>query len=333
MSAILPGLLHLLAETAIPFVLGLLLGSALETFLPRRWTERWLAAGPRSLVVATLAGALLPGCALSTVPVARSLRARGAPAGTVAAFLLIAPLISPHTIALTALLVGGGFAVARVVLPIAFTLLFGTIANACLGDRVASPPPEDGAGPRACTCGDHGEDAGHRGCDHGGGTGEAEAHCGCGSSGGCGKPDGAGPLARLLRAVLGNLRALAPLYVGSIALVAVLTAFIRPAQIATYGAGPLAYVVALCGGIPLYVCDGGEVPLTRSLLALGLGAGPAFTFMLASVGTCLPTITLSLGIIGRRLTFAYVAGVLLLALLGGLLVAVWPLLQPVLPAT
>ena len=132
MHAILQSFLHLLADTAVPFVLGLLLGTALEAFLPRRWTERWLASGPNSLVIATLAGALLPGCAMSTVPVARSLRARGAPLGTVAAFLLIAPLISPHTIALTAALVGGGFAVARVVLPIAFTLVFGAVANALM---------------------------------------------------------------------------------------------------------------------------------------------------------------------------------------------------------
>lgn len=311
MHAILQSFLHLLADTAVPFVLGLLLGTALEAFLPRRWTERWLASGPNSLVIATLAGALLPGCAMSTVPVARSLRARGAPLGTVAAFLLIAPLISPHTIALTAALVGGGFAVARVVLPIAFTLVFGAVANALM-TRPAPGAATEPATPNDC------------------GGGKCACSAGAEASGESARI--AGPLGRFLRQGFANLRALAPLYVVSIAVVALLTAFVPPAQIAHYGSGPLAYGAALVAGIPLYVCDGGEVPLTRSLLALGLGAGPAFTFMLASVGTCLPTIALAFAIIGRRLTFAYVAGVLVLSLLGGLLVAAGPLLQPALGA-
>ncbi|HLP06563.1 MAG TPA: permease [Opitutaceae bacterium] len=320
MQTLLASFLHLLSDTVVPFVLGLLLGSALEAFLPRRWAERWLASGTGSLAIATLAGALLPGCAMSTVPVARSLRARGAPLGTVAAFLLIAPLISPHTVALTAAMVGGGFAAARVILPIAFTLAFGAVANALSEHAVAKIPSETRAGDASCcggtTC-SGGGDAADETCDD-------DGACGCANAG---APE-QNAFGRFLRQTIANLRALAPLYVGSIAVVAVLTAFVPPARIAEYGDGVLAYGAALLGGIPLYVCDGGEVPLTRSLLELGLGPGPAFTFMLASVGTCLPTIAMSLGIIGRRLTFAYVAGVLVLALLSGLLVAGWPFLQP-----
>jgi uncharacterized membrane protein YraQ (UPF0718 family) len=303
MDTILPTLLALLADAALPFAVGILLGTAIEVFLPRRWSERWLVGGPRSLLLATLAGALLPGCAMSAVPVARSLRARGAPLGTVAAFLLIAPLISPHTIALTAALIGGGFAVARLVLPVMFTLVFGALANAI----VQTPPPAPAAEEYEPAV------AGEGGC-HGG--------CGCGHR----KPST--PLGRFGRQLWANIRALAPLFVGSLAVVSIATAFIPTSRIAEYGDSPLAYLVALVAGIPLYVCDGGEVPLTRSLLALGVGPGPAFTFLLGSVGTCLATITMAFGIIGKRMTAAYVAGTLLLALLGGLIVGHWPLLQP-----
>jgi uncharacterized membrane protein YraQ (UPF0718 family) len=155
----------------------------------------------------------------------------------------------------------------------------------------------------------------------------------CACDGGCGcKQAEPRPLwSAFGRRLLGNLRTLAPFYVGSLALVAVLTAFIPPAQIARFGDGPLAYGAALAAGIPLYVCDGGEVPLTLSLLKLGVGPGPAFTFLLGSVGTCLATITMAFGIIGHRLTIAYVLGTLVLALLGGLIVSAWPLLQPIVP--
>lgn len=302
MEAVLTAFLALLTDATLPFAGGLLLGTAIEVFLPKSWSERWLVGGPRSLLLATLAGAVLPGCAMSAVPVAKSLRERGAPLGTVAAFLLIAPLISPHTIALTAALVGTGFAVARIVLPLAFTFAFGTFANAFLR---GAPPPAAAA---ADTGGDE-----H--C-HGG--------CGCGCEGA--KPRTA--WGRFSSQLLANLRTLTPLFVGSLALVAVLAAFVQPARVAEYGAGPLAYLVALVAGIPLYVCDGGEAPLTRSLLALGVGPGPAFTFMLGSVGTCVATITMALGIVGRRLTIAYVVGTLLLALVGGLVVAALPMLHP-----
>ena len=301
MAAILTHFLGLLTDAVLPFLAGLLIGTVLEAFLPQRWTDRWLASGPRSLLLATLAGALLPGCAMSTVPVARSLRTRGAPLGTVAAFLLIAPLISPHTVALTAATIGGGFALARVVLPLAFTLLFGALVNSwwrepATGTTMAAEPD----------------------------------HCGCSSDCGCAQPQTPGRWRAFGRSLLGNLRTLAPIFVGSLAVVAVLTAFIPTTQLARHGDGALAYGAALVAGVPLYVCDGGEVPLTLSLLKLGVGPGPAFTFLLGSVGTCLATITLAFGLIGRRLTLLYVAATLGLALLGGLLVGAWPWFQPAL---
>ena len=301
MNTILSSLLDLLSDAALPFTGGILLGTAIEVFLPKSWSERWLVAGPRSLLLATLAGALLPGCAMSAVPVARSLRARGAPLGTVAAFLLIAPLISPHTVALTAAMIGVAFAVARVVLPVLFTLAFGAVANAL----VPTPPPPIAAA-----------------------AAEEEADGACQGGCGCGHRNSSTPWARYGRQLWENLRALVPLFVGSLTVVAVLTAYLPTASIARYGNGPLAYLVALVAGIPLYVCDGGEVPLTRSLLALGVGPGPAFTFLLGSVGTCFATIAMAFGIIGKRMTFAYVAGTLLLALLGGVLVGSWPVLWP-----
>lgn len=73
--------------------------------------------------------------------------------------------------------------------------------------------------------------------------------------------------------------------------------------------------------MPLYVCEGGEVPLTLALLKLGVGIGPAFTFLLSSVGTCLPTLTMAPRIIGWRATWAYLAMWPLMAVGGGWILA------------
>ena len=48
------------------------------------------------------------------------------------------------------------------------------------------------------------------------------------------------------------------------------------------------------------------MPITFALLARGLGQGPALTFLLGSVGTCIPTMLMSKNIIGRRATISYV---------------------------
>lgn len=58
-------------------------------------------------------------------------------------------------------------------------------------------------------------------------------------------------------------------------------------------------------GIPLYVCEGEEAPITYALMAHGLGPGPSLTFLLGSVGTCVPTVLMSRNIIGRRTTAFY----------------------------
>lgn len=71
--------------------------------------------------------------------------------------------------------------------------------------------------------------------------------------------------------------------------------------------GLSAFALAAAVGIPLYVCEGEEVPLTVGLLAAGLGPGPSLTFLLGSVGTCVPTLLMSRGILGERATACYLA--------------------------
>ena len=73
------------------------------------------------------------------------------------------------------------------------------------------------------------------------------------------------------------------------------------------GGGVWAYAVAVAAGIPAYPCEGGEVPLTTALVTMGVGMGPAITFMQASIGTCLPILMMLRKLIGVKLTVAYLA--------------------------
>jgi uncharacterized membrane protein YraQ (UPF0718 family) len=80
-----------------------------------------------------------------------------------------------------------------------------------------------------------------------------------------------------------------------------------------------AYVLAALVGIPLYVCEGEEVPITYALVARGLGPGPALTFLLGSVGTCVPTMLMAGNIIGRRATVFYIVLWFVFAIVSGIL--------------
>jgi uncharacterized membrane protein YraQ (UPF0718 family) len=292
----------LLSEALPLFLLGAMLGAAAEVWLERRWVERWVGGGHRSLLAAALVGALLPGCAMSTMPVANSLRARGAATGTVTAFIMVAPLLSPQTVFLTATLLSVPMAIGRVALSLAVSLLLGALLNITHKTPQLAP-----AVPARDSCGCCEEDP----C--------AEAEACCSSE----RPDPTVTRSRgqrFARRFLGNVRTLLSYLVVGLLIAATVSALLPQETIAHWlHGGWFAYVAATLLGIPMYVCDGGEIPLTRALLDMGVGPGPAFCFMLASVGTCLPTISMAFRIIGRSATLAYLGAWLVLAIGGGML--------------
>lgn len=271
-----------LALVVLPyFVLGALVGAVVETYVKPDALPRYLHRGAWSVVVASVFGAVLPGCSCASMPVAQGLRRRGAQVGTVAAFVLVAPLLSPQTVVLTVALLGWRFAVARVgcslLAGIVLGLLFNWLEHGVRAKGfVALPVAPD-----------------------------AEAPSACGGEGG----DGACPTTgvRLWRSFLEIVKDLAKYVALGLLIAAVLVTLVPEESIPkTIGAsGPLAYATAVLVGVPLYVCEGEEIPITRALLDKGLGPGPAFAFLLGSVGTCVPTLLMARKVLGGRPTLLY----------------------------
>ena len=81
--------LMLLLSIAPKVVAGVLLAGLLTVLLPQEKVARWMGArsGLRGLVLAELAGALLPGGPMMAFPLAVALRGAGADLGTTTAFL------------------------------------------------------------------------------------------------------------------------------------------------------------------------------------------------------------------------------------------------------
>jgi uncharacterized protein len=89
---------------AMPFlVLGVLISGGIAAFVPARLLRRVLPRNEVAAVgVASLAGAVLPGCECASVPVARRLMQQGVPVPVALAFLLAAPAINPVVLVATA---------------------------------------------------------------------------------------------------------------------------------------------------------------------------------------------------------------------------------------
>ncbi len=291
-------LVRLLLEVLPFFAVGAVTGALVQTYMSPRIGERLFGgSGLRPLLAAVTAGAVLPGCACTTMPMARGLRGTGvARLGTVAAFILVSPLLSPITVALTWGVLGWQMTVARVVASLVGALILGAIvirfdswfdADAGFGtERAGSDDDEDS----------------------------------CGCSGSCASESPQKPTFR--RSLWEVVRDTSPYFLLGMLIAALLVTLVPEDAVPRLlgsSSGVWAYALAVVVGIPLYVCEGEEVPLTLALLAVGLGTGPALTFMLGSIGTCIPTVLMAQKVIGKRTTVFYIIFWFVFVVVSGLL--------------
>jgi uncharacterized membrane protein YraQ (UPF0718 family) len=272
--------------TVLPwFALGTVTAAAMDTFVPTVWAQRVLA-GRSGLPAAVTTGAALPGCSCTTMPLAAGLSGMAGPQiGTLTAFVFVSPLLSPITILLTLSLLGWEMTAGRVIAALGGSLAIGLIINryeARFRPR-PDPLPVRGGSQLADSC-----------CDRSCEPSPSEPRSSCWLELGRGAR-------RILRSVL-------PYFLIGMLAAAVLSALVPEDAVPNLlgdAGGLWAFALAAAVGIPLYVCEGEEVPLTVGLLAAGLGPGPSLTFLLGSVGTCVPTLLMSRGILGERATAFY----------------------------
>ena len=173
--------------------------------------------------------------------------------GTLTAFVFVSPLLSPLTVLPTLSLLGWEMTTARILASLGGSLAIGLMINHYEprfrpGPR---PLPIAGGSPAADSCSD------------------------CGDEPTPGKTTD-GRWALLARNAGRILRAVVPYFLAGMLVAALLSAIVPehavPDVLGDAG-GVWAFALAALVGIPLYVCEGEEVPLTVGLLAAGLGHG------------------------------------------------------------
>ncbi|MCZ7684621.1 MAG: permease [Sandaracinaceae bacterium] len=151
-AAVGDALWELSLETAPALLFGLAVGALVSAWGPGRLPSRWLGGGAlRQAMVGASIGAPLPICACGVLPLAQSLRGRGAGAALVVAFMLATPELGVETFALTGQLLGWPFAFVRLGAAVLLAMLAALAVHRASGVRGA-PPRESlpaGAGPAA----------------------------------------------------------------------------------------------------------------------------------------------------------------------------------------
>jgi hypothetical protein len=342
--------LDLLREGFVVFVemspfllLGFLIAGFLSQVIRPAWLTKLLAKNDtRSVVIASLAGAPLPLCSCSVLPVAASLRKSGASKGATSAFLIATPDTGVDSVTVTYVLLGPLMAVLRPIAAIVAAIVTGSAVNALVRsghdeDSVSDASDTEPIDPVAAACCAHEpetavsesdpvvgataesatEPDGMAACHPGEHAAHAHAHA-PGQA-----PDQAEPkgfLRRSLRyAFVDMLDDLSgPLLIG-ILLAGAVTALVPVELFETpLGSGFGGMLMMLAIGIPIYVCAAASTPIAAALILKGLSPGAALVFLLASPATNLGSLYVITRYLGRRVVLVHVLALAAVTLVLGL---------------
>lgn len=102
-------------------------------------------------------------------------------------------------------------------------------------------------------------------------------------------------------------------------LAGLITSIIPDDMVTRYaGGGLLSMLVMLGVGIPLYICATASTPIAAVLILKGASPGAALVFLLAGPATNVTSLTVLLGVLGRRATAIYLTTISLSTVLFGL---------------
>lgn len=249
------------------------------------WSDRvigWIGADTtRSVIIASLVGAVTPVCGLGVLPLIAALLRRGLPLAPVMAFWISSPITDPAMFAVTAGILGLPFAIAKTVAAFTLGLLAGGITAALPGFR--------GAGHQYMRA----EQLAVRGCSA--------------DSGG------------LLRESWVNARLVARWLALAVVLEVLLQHHVPEAWIeqAVGGDNPASIPLAAIVGAPLYLDGYAALPLVRGLVEMGMDTGAALALLISGAAVSLYALVAVASLVRARVLTLYVALAILGACLAG----------------
>ncbi len=265
-------------------LLGFAMAGICSRLVSRQTIERHIAGNNLSSVIKAVAlGIPLPLCSCGVIPVAASLRQKGASKGAVAAFTAATPQTGVDSIAATYSLMGWIFMLGRLVADLIAGILAGVLINLLVGEKTKTEAvpatPQSGSPAKSC-CADKATES------------QAQSP-------------------KTWVAIIQEGFVKMPADIGNylvigIFLGALITTLIPPDSLQDHLGHPLwSYVVITLVAIPLYVCATGSIPLAFAMMQVGISPGAAIVFLVAGPATNTATFITLLKLIGKRATLIY----------------------------
>ena len=310
----------------LPFLaIGFLLSGLIHEFAPSEWVEKHLGGGGiKPILYSTLIGTILPICCLGSLPVAVSLRQKGARLGPVLAFLVATPATSITALLVTYGLLGFKFTAFIFFAVIVMGLVMGLAGNAVEGkaktlvspaqpvlDPVCGTSIEIGkaakteySGETYYFCCSHCQQA----FEH-----NPEEYMGRGSR------QVAHRLKHVFRyAFVDMVKEIGPELLLGLALAALVAAVAPVGEfVGAHFGGGLGYLFSLGFGLIMYICSTSSVPLVHAFVSQGMNIGAGMVLLLAGPITSWGTILVLRKEFGGKILAIYLAVISLMALVLG----------------
>jgi len=241
-------------------------------------------------IAATTFGAVTPFCACSTIPMTVGFLNAKVPFGSVMSFLISSPLLNPIIVAMLAATVGVTNAAIYFALSFSLSVLFGYLLNKFGFSKYIKSVKVSGGG-------------------HVNNGIDTRKTLSIGEK-----------VSLSLKAGWDSLKPILPYLFAGVAVGAAIYGYLPEGEtIAKYAgdgnifAVPIASVV----GIPLYIRAETAIPIAMSLISKGVGMGTAIALIIGGAGMAIPEMTMLAKIFKRKLLFAFIGVIFLVAVISG----------------
>jgi len=291
---------RLLLDSALFVLFGLVISGLLHMFISPQIVARHLGQGRVWPVVkAALFGIPIPLCSCGVLPAAAGLKKQGANNGAVTAFLISTPESGIDSISITYALLDPLMTIFRPLTAFVTAIAAGITENsfngshAALPTQTAYPCPIDG-----CCDGINCPPNAHR--NHHGMWEKIAAG-----------------LRHAFREAWADL--VGWFWFGML-LAGIIAAAVPDDLVARFlGGGMSSMLLMLAVGIPIYICATASTPIAAAMILKGVSPGAALVFLIAGPATNIASLTVLVGVLGKRAVVIYLAAIACFAVLFGLL--------------
>ncbi|QMW13919.1 MULTISPECIES: SO_0444 family Cu/Zn efflux transporter [Pseudoalteromonas] len=336
-------------------MLGLLIAGLLNVYLPANFLNRHLGKeGLWTTIKAAFIGAPMPLCSCGVIPAAIGLRRAGASKSATTAFLVSTPETGVDSVSVSYVLLGPFMAIIRPIAAVCSAIAAGVLVGKdheihSQHKHQAATADDNSAG--CCSSNTAAEVKKEPSCCSSNTSAEIKKEPSCCSSNtsaevkkepsGFSTEDSASikadrccksekpslsiesRVAKFKRAIRFSCNKLLEdtmvwLVIG-LFFAALVQTYVPESYLSQWGSGIFAMLVVILISIPMYICATASTPIAAGLLLSGVSPGAVLVFMLAGPATNIATLGVVGKELGKRAVFAYLTGVIGMALLFGFL--------------